>query len=164
MKLLSRLTAAGTVLTNTTDEGVLASYEFPADFFVPGKVISGRAFVRVVSANSTDTLTLKARLGPVALTGTAFYESTAINAEAEDISVLSFELVCRDADASSTIVATAIGSDPDAAGVATDAQAAIIGSLDLAGASQYLAITGDWSVAHADNQVQIESLTIYEAV
>lgn len=162
MKLFSVETAQGTVHTNSTDEAVLGSVTFPARWFQPGKVIKARAMVRAVSTNSTDTLTLYARFGAAALTGTAIYTSAAVDVADDDISVIDIEIVCRDADSSSTFAAVCIGSDCDAAGIATDAQASMLTAVDCT-AALYLAITGDWSVAHADNQAALESLTVFEA-
>lgn len=162
MQLYSVETAAGTAHTNSTDEAVLGSVEFPANWWQAGKVVRARAVVRVTDNNSTDTLTLYARFGAAALTGTAFYTSAAVDSADSDIAVLDIELVCRDSDSSSTFVTSAFGCNPDAAGEAADVHASLISSVDCT-ASTYLGITGDWSVAHADNSVQLESLTVYEA-
>jgi len=162
MRLLSSLTAAGTVHTNSTDEAVLGSYTFAGDFWQPGKVVRARAMVRVLDNNASDTLTIYVRLGAVGLTGTAIYTSAAVNSDDGDLAAYDIEMVCRDSDASATIVTNTIGCNPDATGEAADVQAVIVSSLDLT-ASTTVAVTGDWSAANADNQVQIESLTIFEA-
>jgi hypothetical protein len=163
MVLLYALLAAGTVHSNSTDEAVLGSYEFPRGFWQAGKVVRGRALVRTTSSNATDTLTVYLRFGAVALTGTAVVTTGAVDQANGDGCVIDFEFVCRDADDSSEIVATAYAPDPDADGIAVKSYFELLTGVDTE-ASTYLAVTADWSVAHADNDVYLESLTIYEAM
>jgi hypothetical protein len=162
MKLLSVETAAGTAHTNSTDEAVLGSYTFPAYFWQPGKVVKARAAVRATATNSTDTLTCYVRFGAAALTGTAIYTSAAVDVADDDIFVADIQITCRDADASSTLVCSVIGCNPDATGEAADIEFTIVSTVDTTAAT-YLGITGDWSVASASNSCQLEALSVFEA-
>lgn len=162
-RILALDTASGTAHTNSTDEAVLASYTIPAGGLAVGKILRFRAVINVTSTNSTDTLQLRCRLGGTTLTGTAFFTSNATDVADNDLAVIEGELVCRsDSDSESgTVIASAIGSDTDAATEALGAHWASITSLDLT-SDLYLEVTGDWSVAHADNSVQSEAFTVLE--
>lgn len=163
VKLLAAATAAGPVLTDSTAETVLGSHEFPANWWTAGKVVKARAVVRTLDDNSTNTLTIRARFGAAALTGTVVGVTAAVDQSPDDVSVLDIELVCRSPSDSEAgvVVGSAIASDPDGPGTAKG-HAAVVTALDLT-ASTVLAVTGAWSAAHEDNQCQLESLTLYEA-
>ncbi|HYF25968.1 MAG TPA: hypothetical protein VD931_09545 [Baekduia sp.] len=163
LKLISRDLADGTVHSNSTDEAVLASYVFPANFFVSGKVIKFECALEAPSTNGTDTLTIRVRFGPTTLTGTAVATSSAIDAANDDKCYISGTIIVRDADSSGTIIAAVMMNDPDAVGQATESYVAEVSSLDFT-AAQRLEVTADWSVAHADNDVNSLFLLVYEAV
>ena len=152
--------AAGTTHTNSTDEAVLASCTFPANFWQPGKVVKARGLVTVPSTNSTDTLTVVARFGAAALTGTAIGTTSELDVANDDLVVADIELVCRSVGSAGVIVATVLLSE-DAAGTAAGAHGSVVSSVDTTAAT-YLALTGDWSVAHADNQCAAQSFTVLE--
>lgn len=162
MKLISAMVAAGTTHTNSTDEAVLASHEFPAGFWQAGKVVKARGLVTVDSSNSTDTLTVSARFGAVALTGTAIGATSALDVADNDLVVADIELVCRSTGSAGVIVATVLLSE-DAAGTAAGAHGQVLSSIDT-DAATYLALTGDWSVANASNQVTAQALNVFEDV
>ena len=159
-KLISALSAAGTTHTNSTDEAVLASHAFPAHFWQPGKVVKVRALCTVDSSNSTDTLTVVARFGAAALTGGAIGTTSALDVADDDLCVCDIELFCRTGGSAGVIVATVLLSE-DAAGTAAGAHGSVVTAVDCTAAT-YVAITGDWSVAHADNQVTAQSFTVSE--
>ncbi len=161
-RLLSVLTSAGTTHTNSTDEAVLASHTFPADFFDAGKVIRFRALCVVPDQNSTDTLTINARFGGTTLTGTAFLTTGAVDVADADIAVLEGELVCRSIGSAGAFVGHG-ACVLDAPGTALVADGEVLSSIDTT-AALYLEITGDWNVAHADNQVACQSFTVTEIV
>lgn len=163
MRLLAALIVAGTALTDSTAETVLGSHQLAPHHLQPGKIIKGRALVRTTGANSTDTLTLRLRVGGTTLTGTAVVTSTAVDQTVGDISVMDFELVARGAGKAVTIVSTALANDPDAPGQNLKAYGAIVADVDTT-AALLIEVTGQWSVAHEDNSCQLESLTLFEAV
>lgn len=160
MQLIDVQSAAGTTLTNSTTETVLASKAFPANFWQPGKVVKARALVTVPSTNSTDTLTVVARFGAAALTGTAIGTTGALDVANDDLCVVDVELVCRSVGIEGVIVATVLLSK-DAAGTAAGASGSVVSSVDTTAAT-YLGITGAWSVANAGNQCAVQALTVVE--
>lgn len=162
MRLLSALLADGATHTNSTDETVLASYSFPAESFQVGKVYRFRAAVEVPSTNSTDTLTLRARLGGTTLAGTAIFTSGAVDAANADLAVIDGEFTVRSIGATGVAAYAVAGSNPDAATIALGAHAGTA-TVDTTSAC-LLEITADWSVAHADNQCNATSFTVFEAV
>lgn len=153
--------AAGTTHTNSTDEAVLASYTFPAGFWQAGKTVHAHCLLVIADNNSTDTLTVKVRLGPTTLTGTAIATSSAVDSADADVCVVDIWLTCRDADSSGTIITSVTMNDPDAGGQAVEGYGVAVASLDLT-AAQRLEVTGDWSVAHADNQVASQQWIVTE--
>jgi len=161
MQLIYSQGAAGTTHTNSTDEAVLASATFPAGFWQAGKVVKARALVTVGSSNSTDTLTVVARFGAAALTGTAIGTTSALDVADNDLVVADIELECRSAGTAGVIVATVLLSE-DAAGTAAGAHGQVISSVDTTAAT-YVSITGDWSVASASNQCTAQGLNVFEA-
>ena len=161
MQLISCDPAAGTTHTNSIVEAVLSSYEFPANFWQVGKVVKARCLATVGSSNSTDTLTVVARFGAAALTGTAIGTTTALDVANADLCVVDVELVCRTVGASGVIVATVLISQ-DAAGTAAQGHGSVVTAIDTTAAT-YFGLTADWSVAHADNQVTAQSLSVFEA-
>lgn len=158
-KLISRLTAAGTAVTNTTTETTTTSYSFPANFFTDGKVITFEAVVRSTATNATDTLVVKALFG-----GTAFVTTTAVDQANDDICVIRGSITVRDADSSGTAWCMAQAGEADATGTITaKGFAASIGSLNFT-AALTLAISLTWSVANAGNSAQAEVLNVWEHV
>jgi hypothetical protein len=164
LHLVKAITAAGTAHTNSTDEAVVASYVFPANYFQDGKCIQMRCAVRATATNATDTLTIRIRFGPTTLTGTAVFTSAAIDAVDADICVMDVMATVRDADSSGTIVFAGFASPPDATGTAVVSIAPVpITSLDFT-AAQRLEVTADWSVASASNSCQAELFIVTEIV
>lgn len=79
-KLIHRLAAPSTAFTGTgsDSESVRDSYVFPANFWVPGKMVQWRGIYVQTAVNGTDTLQVRCRLGPTTLTGTVVADSTAV--------------------------------------------------------------------------------------
>lgn len=151
---------AGDTLTNSTVETVLASHVFPANFWHVGKVVDLCGAVYVADNNSTDTLTVDLKLGATTLTGTDLATSGAVDVADADACPFRVRLVCTTAGSAGVIESVAwIGSD--AAGTAPFAQYTSVSSLDTTGALRF-EVTGDWSVAHADNQCAAKFLTVEE--
>ncbi len=160
MDVIYAQAAAGTTHTNSTDEAVLCSATFPANFWQAGKVVKARALVTVDSSNSTDTLTAVARFGAAALTGTAIGTTSALDVADADLVVCDVELFCRTGGSAGVIVATVLMSE-DAAGTAAGAHGSVVTAVDCTAAT-YVSVTGDWSVAHADNQATAQSFVVLE--
>jgi len=157
------LTAAGTALSNSTDETVLASTSLAPYSIQPGKVYHVRAAVIATATNSTDTLTVRLRVGSVALTGTVVGSSGAVDVANSDVVTLQVEFVVRDADSSSVVLAHGAVSAPGAEGTATLRVAFESLALDNA-VTQHIAITGQWSAASASNSCRCDALTVLETV
>jgi hypothetical protein len=159
MSLLSVLTAAGTPVTDTTAETSMGGYTFPANFWQSGKVVKFSGLVRVIDSNSTDTLLVKVKVGSTAIITTA-----AVDVADGDVCAFSGVLACRDnPGATSTIVAQGFYGPADASGTAALEFGAVVGSLNTAAALAF-DVTATWSVAHADNECQLESLVFEELI
>jgi hypothetical protein len=158
---LSRLIAAGTTHTNSTDEAALDSYTFPANFWQVGKVVRCKWAALVADNNSTDTLTTFVRLGATGLGDTAVFTSGAVDVADNDVSAVEVDLVCRSVGASGVVYAVARGSDPDAPHSKLIGDALTSVSVDTTAAST-IVFSADWSVAHADNQVAAQFGTVDE--
>lgn len=158
-QILSRLSAAGTAHSNSTDEAVLASVAIPANFLQAGQRLRVRGLARTTAQNSTDTLTCTLRFGTAALTGTAIFASSAIDQVAEDVFVFDVELSVRTGGSSGTLVAQGFAMGPDASGTAAQGVGKLLTSVDLT-AAQYVALTADWSAASSSNSVQIEAFDV----
>lgn len=156
-KVIARSIAEGAEHENTTTEGSFVTYEFPAYFWQVGKVVEFDAAVVVNDNNSTDTLTVYARLG-ASIAGTAIFTSSAVDSEDADIAVIHGTLTCRSIGTTGVVVASVLGSDPDAAGIPMEAHSKVV-TVDTTAAST-LYITGDWSVAHADNEAAAQSFVV----
>lgn len=162
-RLISVLTAAGTALSNSTSETVLAASSIKAYGLQPGKVYRVRAAVIATATNSTDTLTVRLRVGPTTLTGTIVGSSGAVDVANNDVSIIDVEMVVRDADSSSVVLCHGIVSTLGAEGTATARAAFESLALDNA-ADQLIEVTGAWSVASASNSCRCDALTITELV
>lgn len=156
-------TASGTSLTNSTTETVLGSYTLPANTLKAGSVLRVRALARVTANNSTTTLTVRLRIGPTTLTGTALIATTATDTSVNDVVVLDYTLLALAAPGAS-VACRGCGyfSEPGAAGGAF--KTAVLGTggvganLATNGALK-LEVTGQWSAADA-NACQLEILTV----
>lgn len=161
MRNLSVRKAAGTVHTNSTDEGVLDSYTIKANTLHAGKIIRVEFMARVTDNNSTDTVVIKVRIGATTLTGTAVITTTAVDSEDGDMCTGWLHIVSRGHGTSESLVCFGAANDADATGQAARHFAAIVGSINTK-ADLLVEVTADWSVAHAENDVQIEAFNVFE--
>ena len=154
-------TASGTTLTGTSTEGSLARYIIPANTLVAGSTIRIKAAGSIPDQNSTDTLTIRIRIGSsstVTSNATAFV-SAAIDSEDGDLFFLDSLITCRGVGATAAIIAINHYQDPDVAGTATKWSSA--GGITVnTTAALYLDVTGDWSAADPDNQVNTEVFVV----
>jgi hypothetical protein len=162
-RVLAVNTAAGTALSNSTTQTVLASYQAPANAMQVGKVYKLRALVRATSTNSTDTLQVRLRVGPTTLTGTVVADGTAVDVANNDVIVVDVEFSVRSVGSSGVVIASGFASVEGAEGTATMRVAFEPLTLDST-VAQNFEITGLWSVASASNSCQAESFTFVELV
>lgn len=163
MRLLHALTTAGTALTASSTETVLASHTLKAYSLQPGKVYRLHAAVLATATNSTDTLTVKVRVGPTTLTGTVCASTGAVDVANSDVAVADLHLVVRDADSSSVVLVSGSASILGAEGTATMRAAFESLALDNA-ADQLVEVTGQWSSTNAGNSCRADAFLIFEAV
>jgi hypothetical protein len=153
---------ADTTSTSTTNEEALGSYTIPADTLKANSVLRVRFGVFVTNSDSTDTLTVRLRLGPTTLTGTAIFTSAATDAVNSNILYGDITLIARAAPG-----ATAACS---AYGLATYTQAASGTAAPVAfrmaptnfatNGALHLEVTSQWSVAHANNDATCEFVEV----
>jgi|TARA_B100001094_G_C18096005_1_gene753061 hypothetical protein len=153
--------AAGTSHENTIAEGALSVYTIPANTLVAGSTIRFWAAGVVEDNNSTDTLTTAIRLGTSTTdsSNTAVFSSAAVDVADDDIYCFQGLIQIRTAGSSGTAVAMVSYQDPDATGTAPKWNFKTSFAVDTTSALR-LAITGDWSVAHADNEANSEMFVV----
>ena len=150
---LSVVTAASSAITNTVTETAFSTtFSIPANRLRVGSVLSLRARASVSSGNSTDTLTLRARLtnaaGAVLGAGLAFDVTNG----GGDVGDINLQMVVRTLGAAGTMMSagtigllTAVQATGSAGAVTIDTTAAIT-----------IVITAQWSVASASNSVTMD--------
>lgn len=163
MRLLSALTTAGTALTASSTETVLTSATLKAYSLQPGKVYRVHAAVLATATNATDTLTVRIRVGPTTLTGTAVASTGAVDVANSDVAVADLHMVVRDADSASVVLVSGSASVLGAEGTATMRAAFESLSLDNA-ADQLIEVTGQWSSTSASNSCRADAFLLFEAV
>lgn len=149
------LTAAGTALTASSTETVMASYTIPANSLAVGSLIQVRAQGIVTAANSTDTFTLKLRIGGLA--GTLLWTVAATDATANDIVTGEYELAIRTIGSSGTMVGVGtFKSIPAAEGTMTIKDDILASTAIDTTASQDICVTGQFSTTNAGNSARID--------
>lgn len=148
----SNLAAAGTALTASTTETVLASYTIPAGTLKAGTLLRVHYQGIVSATTGATTLTQKLRLGSTTLTGTAIVSGTATTTAASLIFSGYFDIVSRAAaSAASALVAHGMFSEPTAAGAVTPKQAIMASTNFATNAALLLELTGQWSASDANS-------------
>jgi len=150
---LSVITAASSTITNTTTETAFSTtFSIPANRLRVGSVLRLRARASVSSGNSTDTLTLRARLTNAA--GTLLGEGPAVDVTngGGDVGDIDLEMIVRTLGSGGTMMTngkigllTAVESTGSAGAVTIDTTAANV-----------LVITAQWSAASASNIVAMD--------
>lgn len=158
---LYELVAAGTALTNSTAETVLASYTIPAYAPQVGKRYRVRLAVVASSTNSTDTLRVRLRAGPTTLTGTVIVDGTAVDVANADLIYADVEVTVRSVGSSGAMVWGGLFSITGAEGTATARSVYESTTPDLTAALR-LEVTGTWSVASASNICAAQILSVDE--
>lgn len=150
---LSVITAASSTITNTTTETAFSTtFSIPANRLRVGSVLRLRARASVSSGDSTDTLTLRARLTNAA--GALLGEGPAVDVTngGGDVGDIDLEMIVRTLGGGGTMMTsgkigllTAVTSTGSAGAVTIDTTAANV-----------LVITAQWSVASASNIVAMD--------
>lgn len=147
------LAAAGTAVTATNSETTSASFSIPANTIKAGTVIRVRYQGIATATNSTDTLTVKLKLGSTNLISTA-----AVDVANNDTFTGMFELVGRAAPAASAAV-VGVGLYNDPAG--TSIKPASLASTNFAtNGALTLAVTLTWSSNNAGNSGRVDVLNV----
>lgn len=144
--------AEGTVHTDSTTEASLARKAFAIGELIPGKIYDFECGVNVLSDNSTDTITLAVRFGTssTVTSNTAIASSAAVDAATGDVAIIKGSIHVQSATRYVFVVEMA---ECDAIGTITMKNQGPVLFTAVADTAYYLDITGDWSVAHADNQI-----------
>lgn len=147
-------TADGSSLTGTTSETVLKSKSIPANTLASGRRLRVWFLVRVTADAGATTLTVRLRLGPTTLTGTALIASTAVDTSADHICCGWFTLTAQ-AAAGATAACRGFGSfqQPGAAGgnmVSAVLGTGGVGANFATNGALLLELTGQWSAADAN--------------
>lgn len=159
---LTALAVAGTALSNSTAETVLASHVFPAGGMChAGKQYRIVASVIASATNSTDTLQIRLRVGPTTLTGTVVADGTAVDVANNDKVVFNIVGQCR---AGGVIVFAGSASVIGAEGTATMRVAFEEVTLANHLLAQRFELTGAWSVASASNSCRADVFVVDEIV
>lgn len=155
--------AQGTEVENTTTETSMSQYAFLAGTLTPGKLYMISGGMIVIDNNSTDTATLRLRLGTNATTpasNTNLGASAAVDVVDNDYATVSGFIHVVSA---TRAVATVYVQAPDATGVE-----AVYGHTTVLAIAQgtdyYLDWTAEWSVAHADNELASEAFAVVELI
>jgi hypothetical protein len=160
----SAAVASGTTHTNTTDETVLGSFTIKANTIKQGTVVKVLFGIITPSTNAADTYTVRLRLGPTTLVGTALITTSAVDVANNDVVVGSFQLVGRAAPgAAAECVGCGMYSNPAAygAGVGGAMLTAYLAETNFAtNGDLLLEVTGDWSAANAADQAHLDYMYV----
>jgi hypothetical protein len=149
--------AAGTNITNTTDETTTLSYTIPANVLRAGSKIEIDFAGTVTEAQSSDTFEPILKVGITTLVGaTDLLAHAALNSTTADIFTGKGTLICRSTTSMYPVGNSVHGPAASATPLPwTNAAVTYDASLAL-----MIALRGAWSVAHADNQAQGEILRV----
>lgn len=143
--------AASTSLTNSSVETVVGTATIPANTLRAGSRILLKYQGIVTATTGATTLTIKAYLGAVTLTGTALISGTATTTAASLVFSGEFELVARaDPSATSAMVGHGLFCEPTAAGAVTPKQAILASTTFATNAALLLEVSAKWSAADAN--------------
>ena len=155
----STITARGTVNTNTTSETLLASVTIPANSMVIGDVIHIVGMGQVISTNSTDTSTIRIRLGATsALDATIIATSAPLDVADNDDIYIDMYITIRTIGSSGTMIGHGqIRSDSDGSTLLN----IILPSTAInTNVINYIGFTNQWSVANTNNQIAADTLIV----
>lgn len=153
--LLYEATAASAAVTTTASETAFdKSYTIPANFLRVGDVIHVVAQVIATATNSTDTLTLKLKIGSTVIVATA-----AVDVANNDIGYIEADLVIRSIGASGTFVATGV-QGLGVPGTVTAKPFLLASTAIDTTATQALTVSATWSTNNAGNSCRLDVLSV----
>lgn len=160
-QLVGAIVASSTVITNTAVETAFdQKVTIPAGLLSVGAVLRIFAKARVASGNSTDTLTLKLKIGSQVLVTSAAVDVTDGGG---DLGVLFAEVTIRTLGASGSAVAGGY-SGLGVPGTATLRVGGVAAAFTLNTTTDLdVTATATWSVASTSNQVLLENLDVFQA-
>ena len=146
--------AESATVTASTTETIFSTgaLSIPANSLRVGDVIRIRARGVVTNQNSTDTLTVRVRLGGVA--GTAVFASAATDPATNDLFYIDGDIVVRAIGSSGEIVAGGVVGI-GVPGTGTTRVAGLTSTTVSTAASLDFSITAQWSVNNASNVVSL---------
>lgn len=153
-KLYSSVAASAAVTNTVTETAFDKSYTIPANYLAAGDVIRIRGQAIASATHSTDTLTLKLKIGTQVIIATA-----AVDVADGDIGFFQADLTIRTIGASGTFVA----SGEQGLGVpgTVTAKPFLLGSTAIdTTATKLVSITATWSVADTGNSARLDVLTV----
>jgi len=160
--LLGNQAAAGTALTNTTDETALGTVTIPAKTLQPGSLIQIRFQGIATATDSTDTLAVALKIG--GLSGTALISIPATDVANNNVFTGEYELAIRTVGASGTMVGVGtFKSIPAAEGTMTIKDDILASTAINTTTAQDIVVTGDWSVAATANSCRLDFLRVIVA-
>ena len=139
--------------TNTTDAADLCTFSIPANKLELGDIIRIQVRATVTDNNSTDTLTPILNFG-----GTAIATGAALDVADSDV-VWADAIVAVTAVGSSGTMTAHSEIRTDAVAATTVRATTALSSKDTTGALA-IALNVDWSVAHAENIVRLDSFIV----
>jgi hypothetical protein len=153
--MLYTSTGISNVITNTVAETAFnKTCILAANTLKVGDFIHILAHVLCPSTNSTDTLTLKLKIGTTVLVATA-----AVDVANNDIGLIDMVLCVRTVGGAGTFIA--IGTQGlGTPGTVTAKPANLASTVIDTTASQTISVTATWSVANAGNQAQLDLLAV----
>ncbi|MBI3866813.1 MAG: DUF2190 family protein [Planctomycetia bacterium] len=153
--LLYSAEVASSLITNTVAETDFdKSVTIPAGTLQVGDVIRVRGEVIAISTNSTDTLTIRLKIGATVIVVTA-----AVDVANNDIGYVEADVVVRTVGAGGTIVACgvqALGTE----GTVTAKPFKLASTAIDTTVAQTVKASAQWSVANAGNQVRLDVLDV----
>lgn len=154
--LYTSVAASAAVENTVTETAFDKTYTFPANTLKVGDIIRIRGQAIATSTNSTDTLTVRVKIGSTTIVATA-----ALDVANNDVVVFDVSLVIRTIGASGTLVGYGtVTIGPPAS--ATMKPFALASTTVDTTATQLISVTAQWSVAHASNSVRLDNLNISE--
>lgn len=148
-------TAASAAVTNTVTETAFdKTYTFPANTLKAGDVIHIRTQAIATATNSTDTLTVKLKIGSTVVATTG-----ALDVADNDLATIDVYIFVRTVGASGTIVGSGFVTIGPPASATTKAFQLASTAIDTT-ATQLISVTGQWSVASASNSVRLDTLVV----
>lgn len=148
--------AASAAVTNTTDETAFdKSVTIPANSLKAGDVLVIRAQAIATATNSTDTLTLKLKIGSTVIIATA-----AVDVANGDVGYVDCILIVRTIGATGTIVASGV-QGLGVPGTVTAKPFLLASSVVDTTAALAITVTATWSVANAGNSCRLDCLTVH---